>query len=258
MSSLRLEVSPTLTDPVAVFAFSGWNDAGDAASTALSYLQDASQSVALGTVDSESYFDFTVKRPEVRYGPGGAREISWPNFDFRYGSAGLSRDLVSGSGPEPHFRWQEFCDQFVHLLYELGTRRVALLGAFLADVLYSLPVQVTGFATAPDTVLDLGLTTSKYEGPTGIVGVLSARLLDEGFEVASLWAGLPHYINAAPNPRGALALVQKVTRFLDFKVDEAPLSKAAADYEERVSTLVANDPALSEYVKELKRREFAQ
>ena len=135
---------------------------------------------------------------------------------------------------------------------------MALLGAFFADVLYSLRVQITGFATDPKVVFDLDLKTSNYEGPTGIVGVLSTRLQDEGFDVASMWAGLPHYVNASPNPRGSLALVQKVTNFLDLKVDELPLSKAAADYEERISALVASDPNLAEYVKELKRREFAQ
>ena len=258
MSSLRLEVTPTLSDPAAVLAFSGWNDAGDAASSALRYLQDATQSVTLGIIDPEVFFDFTVRRPEVRYGEGKIREIEWPEFSLQYGNAGASRDLVTGIGPEPHLRWREYCDQFIDLLHELGVRRVALLGAYLADVLYSLPVQVTGFATDEELMRTLGLQASSYEGPTGIVGVLSTRLRDEGFEVASLWAGLPHYINAAPNPRGALALIQKLTRFLSLKIDEAPLAKAAAEYEERVSALVASDPALSEYVKELKRREFAQ
>ena len=258
MSSTDFQPNSVPSAPVAIFAFSGWNDAGDAGSTALGYIQRASNSTVFSKIDSQDYFDFTVKHPEVSYRLDGSRDISWPDFEFQRGQSGFSQELITGLGAEPHFRWNEYCDRFVTLLHELGVRRVALLGAFLADVLYSLPVQIAGFATDSKVVFDLDLKTSNYEGPTGIVGVLSTRLQDEGFDVASMWAGLPHYINAAPNPRGALALVQKVTNFLEFKVDELPLSKAAADYEERISALVASDPNLTEYVKELKRREFAQ
>jgi len=258
VSSKDLKTKSEPQAPVAIFAFSGWNDAGDAGTTALGYIQKASNSSVFSKIDSQGYFDFTVTRPEVSYQPDGSRLISWPDFEFQQGFCGFSQELITGFGAEPHFRWNEYCDRFVNLLKELGVQRVALLGAFLADVLYSLPVQITGFATDPKVVFDLDLKTSNYEGPTGIVGVLSTRLQDEGFDVASMWAGLPHYVNASPNPRGALALVQKVTNFLDLKVDELPLSKAAADYEERISALVASDPNLAEYVKELKRREFAQ
>lgn len=258
MDSVRLDVTPTLHEPDAVLAFTGWNDAGDAASSAVRYLQDATQSVRLGILDPEEYFDFTVRRPEVSLGPGAVRTVSWPNYEFRYGSAGMTGDLITGIGPEPHLRWRAYCDQFANLLRDVGARKVVLLGAFLADVLYSLPVQVTGFAADETVMKDLALKSSNYEGPTGIVGVLATHLRDAGFEVASFWAGLPHYINATPNPRGALALLQKVTRYLEFRVDDGPLSKAAAEYEQRVSSLVASDPALAEYVKELKRREFAQ
>ena len=133
-----------------------------------------------------------------------------------------------------------------------------LLGAFLADVLYSRPVRVSGFATRPERLEHLGVEPSGYEGPTGIVGVLAERLRRQGVEVVSLWVGLPHYIAVTPNPRGALALVEKVAELLDLPLDAAPLERAALEFEEQISKLVASDPALVDYVKELKRREFAQ
>ena len=212
----------------------------------------------LATIDPEEFFDFTVRRPEVRIGEGAVREIEWPRFELRYANAGPGHDLVLGIGPEPHFRWRRYLDELVGLLHETGVRRVALLGSFLADVLYSRPARVVGFASDPKLLERLAVEPSGYEGPTGIVGVLGSELARAGFEVASLWVGLPHYINAAPNPRGALALLQKLTEYLDFRVDAAPLAREAAEFENRVSEMVAADPALTEYVKVLKRREFAQ
>ena len=133
-----------------------------------------------------------------------------------------------------------------------------MLGAYLADVLYSLPVRVTGTGDGTQRLEEIAVEPSAYEGPTGIVGVLAERFREEGLETISLWAGLPHYISVTPNPRGTLALVQKVAELLDLPVDQAPLERAAADFETQVSRLVAEDPALAEYVRQLKRREFAQ
>ncbi|HBZ72598.1 MAG TPA: hypothetical protein DEP35_23840 [Deltaproteobacteria bacterium] len=137
-------------------------------------------------------------------------------------------------------------------------RQAVLLGAFLADVVYSRPVHVTGFATRPEELARLLVQPSAYQGPTGIVGVLAERLEEEGVRVMSLWAGLPHYISTSPNPRGALALVKHLCEYLGFRIDESDLTKAAAEFEERTTALVASDPELSDYVKQLKRREFAQ
>jgi predicted ATP-grasp superfamily ATP-dependent carboligase len=131
-----------------------------------------------------------------------------------------------------------------------------MLGSYLADVVYSQPVQVTGFASRPETLEALGVSVSSYQGPTGIVGVLADRLEREGLDVISLWAALPHYINVRPNPRGALALVRKLVRCLDLKFDDQALSASALEFEERISRLVAGDPELRDYVKQLKRREF--
>lgn len=258
MEAVRLDFIPDFSSPSAVFAFSGWNDAGAAASTAIQFLEDAMQAKPLGHVDPEEFFDFTVQRPEVAFGESGAREIYWPTFDFSCGRIGSGCDLVTGTGPEPHLRWRTFAEQIIQLMRKLDVKRVVFLGAFLVDVLYSLPVQVTGFAKDPKLLERLNLTTSNYQGPTGVVGVLANCLQEEGFEVVSLWAGLPHYINTIPNPRGALALVQVVANYLALKIDVGSLSRAGAEYEQRVSSLVAADPDLSEYVKDLKRREFEQ
>jgi predicted ATP-grasp superfamily ATP-dependent carboligase len=135
---------------------------------------------------------------------------------------------------------------------------VVLLGAYLADVVYSRPVAVSGFATKPEWLAELGVQPSRYEGPTGVVGVLGERFREDGLDVLSLWAGLPHYVNASPNPRGALALLQKLVTCLDLKLDLAPLQSQAAEFEQNVSEMVSADPELSEYVRQLKRREFAQ
>lgn len=251
-------VRPALRDASLVLAFEGWNDAGAAGSTAVAFLEDAVHAVPLGEIDCEEFLDFTVTRPNVRSDASGARAIDWPKVVFRFGSADASRELVLGTGPEPHLRWRAFCASCSELARAVGVRRVVLLGAYLADVVYSRPVSVTGFASRPGLLEGLGVSPSSYEGPTGVVGVLGEQLAAEGLEVVSLWAGLPHYINASPNPRGALALVQKLGDLLELKLDLHGLALQAAEFEERVSQLVAADPELGEYVRALKKREFAQ
>ena len=255
---LRLEVVPSLAAPSLLLAFEGWNDAGEAASGAARYLADALASAPLGTLDPENFYDFTVQRPEVRLDAAGQRRIEWPAYAFRYAVVPGRCELVTGIGPEPHLRWRAFVEELIELARQLRVRRVVLLGAFLADVLYSRPVRVSGFGSEGALPPELGIQPTGYEGPTGIVGVLASRFLEAGFETVSLWAGLPHYIGVSPNPRGMLALVQTSSQVLDLPIDQAPLERDAAEFETRVSQLVASDPALSEYVRELKKREFAQ
>jgi proteasome assembly chaperone (PAC2) family protein len=255
---LRIHVEPTLRDPAMVLAFEGFNDAGEAATTALRYVSDAIRSVPLADLDAEEFYDFTVRRPNLVLDQKKARKVVWPRNQFRFGSIDASRELVIGQGVEPHLRWRSFSDHIARLARELGVKRVVLLGAYLADVVYSRPVRVTGFAADRQELEGLGVEASAYEGPTGIVGVLGERFQNEGIRVMSLWAGLPHYINASPNPRGALALLQVLTQCLDFRMDAEPLRRQAAEFEDRISQLVAGDSELSEYVKQLKRRDFAQ
>ncbi len=255
---LRLFVRPALRDPALVLAFDGWNDAGESATTATRYLAEAIGGVPLAEIDPEEFFDFTVRRPQLVLEQGMLRRIHWPVTEFRYGTFGADRELVTGLGPEPHLRWRRFCDHVLDLVRITGVRKVALLGAYMAEVLYSRPVRVTGFASDPERMTQLGVEPSGYEGATGIIGVLGERLREEKVDVVSLWAGLPHYVSATPNPRGALALIQKLSEYLEIRVDQGPLTRAAAEFEQRISAQIAADPALSEYVRELKRREFAQ
>ena len=249
-------VEPRLQDSALLFAFEGWNDAGEAATSALGFINEAIHAAPLAQIDPEEFYDFTVSRPEVSLSPDLRRSIRWPSNTFRFGPVSDSRELVTCLGVEPHLRWRSFCDCMVDIVRKVGVERVVMLGSYLADVVYSQPVPVTGFASRPELLEALGVSVSSYQGPTGIVGVLADRLESEGLEVVSLWAGLPHYINVRPNPRGALALLRKLERCLDLKFDDQVLSARALEFEEKISRLVAGDPELRDYVKQLKRREF--
>lgn len=256
--ALTLHVDPHLSDATLVAAFEGWNDAGQAATSAARYVEDALRCAPLADIDGEAFLDLTVRRPTVRRGRDGRRCIDWPSTRFSYGSPSATRELVVATGVEPHLHWRAYCDLFAGLVAHLGVRRVVLLGAYVAEVVYSRPVSVTGFATETKLLDEIGVAPSQYEGPTGIVGVLGDRLHEDGVEVVSLWAGLPHYITAAPNPRGALALLDRAAACLGIAVDAEPLRSEAAAFEQKISALVSEDPDLSEYVRQLKKREFAQ
>ncbi len=256
--ALCMHVEPDLREPTLIACFEGWNDAGEAASTAVRYVADAIQAVPLANIDPEEFYDFTVQRPHVLLDADGKRQIEWPENEFRFGSLDPTREVVTAIGVEPHFRWQTFSGLIARLVQQLDVRRVVLLGAYMADVVYSRPVQVVGFASQENVLDEIGVEPTRYQGPTGIVGVLADRLQRDQVDVVSLWAGLPHYITVSPNPRGALALLQKLGALLDLKIDDLPLQKSAAEFEQRISSLVSSDPQLADYVRQLKRREFAQ
>ncbi|HEY5656212.1 MAG TPA: PAC2 family protein [Myxococcota bacterium] len=256
--ALRMHVRPTLNEAALVAAFEGWNDAGEAATCAVRYLAEAIRAVPLASIDCEEFLDLTVRRPVLHIGSRGERKVEWPRTEFSYGSVDASRELVLCQGIEPHVQWRRYVDLVAEVVSRLNIRRVILLGAYVADVVYSRPVTVTGFATSARMLEEIGVAPSRYQGPTGIVGVLGERLEQQGVAFASLWAGLPHYISAAPNPRGALALLQVASAALGIKIDDEPLREDAADFEERISAIVSADPELAEYVRQLKRREFAQ
>jgi len=262
-AALRFHVRPTLHDPALLVALEGWNDAGEAATTALRFVAGGIGAAPLAEIDPEEYFDFTVRRPLVEVEEGVARGLEWPVCRFAFGAAPPAagagpRDLVTCHGAEPHLRWREWSDHLLHLVDALRIRRVVLLGAFLGEVLYSRPVEVTGVASDPALLAALGVAPVRYSGPTGMIGVLGQRLRDRGCRVAALWAGLPHYVEVSPNARGALALLEHALPFLGVRLDLEPLRSDARECEDRISALVSGDPELSEYVRELKRREFAQ
>jgi predicted ATP-grasp superfamily ATP-dependent carboligase len=254
---LRFHVRPALREPSLVIALEGWNDAGEAATTAARWIADQTKAVPLAQIDPEEFYDFTVRRPHVTVEDGIVQRLEWPTTRFLFASH-AGRDVVVGVGVEPHLRWRAWSDAVLRAAREIGVRRVALLGSYLADVLYSRPVGVTAVASDEDLLGRFDLEAVRYGGPTGMVGLLGVRLREAGCEVLALWAGLPHYIPLAPNARGALALVERVAPFLGLALDTEPLRRSAEDCEQRVSQMVSADPELAEYVRELKRREFAQ
>lgn len=253
-----MHVQPILGEPTLILAFEGWNDACESASGALHFTNEFLRGVPLADIDPDEYYDFTVLRPEVQYKAGRSGPIAWPSTEFRYGVTEEGLELITGRGIEPHLRWRSYCDAVVELAVDMGVRRCLMLGAYLADVVYSQPVVVTGYASDPALLERFEIVPTSYDGVTGIVGVIANALVQEGIEVLSIWVGLPHYISATPNPRGALALLRKVSQYLETPLDLEKLKDDALRFEEEISKIVASDEELSEYVKELKRRDFAQ
>jgi proteasome assembly chaperone (PAC2) family protein len=254
---LRWHARPTLREPLLVLSFEGWNDAGESATTAAQYLAAQLDADDFAEIDPEHFFDFTVRRPNVTVEDGLVTDFEWPWSRFLHATHGGS-DLVVGVLIEPHLRWRLYADQILALVDALGVKRVVMLGAYLADVLYSRPVGITAVASDPALLERHRLEATRYAGPTGVVGHLGWLLRERGLEVMALWAGLPHYLHVAPNPRGALALLERTLPILDVKLDLEPLRTAASECEQRMSQMVSGDPELAEYVRELKRREFAQ
>jgi proteasome assembly chaperone (PAC2) family protein len=252
MDHVLWESRPSLRRPVLLAAFEGWNDAGDAASSAVRYLRDRWQAKPFATIDPEEFFDFSSTRPLVGLDDDLAREIVWPSNELSAASLpGTSRDVVVLLGTEPQLKWRTFTGELVQVATSLGVELVVTLGALLADVAHTRPVRVTGTAADNELVQRLGLTRSTYEGPTGIVGVLHEAFSRAGIPSASLWAAVPHYVAATPSPKASLALVERAARLLSTSLFTADLQVMAADYERQVSEVVDSDDDVSAYVRRL-------
>ncbi|MGQ0743173.1 MAG: PAC2 family protein [Acidimicrobiales bacterium] len=252
MDHVRWHDHPPLRRPVLVAAFEGWNDAGDAASAAASYLSERWGAKCFASIDPEDFFDFSSTRPEVRLSGGITREILWPTNEFLAASLpDAPGDVVLLLGNEPQLRWRTFTDQVVAVAQALDVSLVVTLGALLADVPHTRPVKITGTAGDEDLVARLGLTRSTYEGPTGIVGVLHDACNRAGVPSASLWAAVPHYVAATPSPKASLALIERASLLLSAPVIAADLATRALDYERQVSEIVASDDDVAAYVKRL-------
>ncbi len=253
MQPLRWNYRPDhLRAPALVCGFKGWNDAGDAASSAVSFVGDALGAREFATIDPEDFYDFQATRPQIKLDDAQVRSIEWPDvrlYEVRIPRA--PRDLILLSGYEPSFRWRTFTGLIVELAEAIGVQLVVTLGALLADVPHSRPVSVTGFATDPTLVSRLTLTQSSYEGPTGIVGILHDACRTAGLPSASLWAAVPHYIAASPNPKAALALIRKLEGLVGVVVDAGELESASADYERQVNAAVQHDPDIQAFVEKL-------
>jgi predicted ATP-grasp superfamily ATP-dependent carboligase len=250
---LRWERRPDgLRAPAMVCAFKGWNDAADAASTALTFMGGALDAERFATIDAEEFFDFQATRPQIRLTEGRTREISWPDIElFEVKVPRAPRDLVLVSGAEPSMKWRTFCGVVTDLAEALGVQLVVTLGALLADVPHSRPISITGFASDAALTDKLQLSPSSYEGPTGITGALHAAAGSAGLPSASLWAAVPHYIAATPNPKAALALVRKLETLVGITVDASSLEEAAGDYERQVNRAVQSDPDIQAFVERL-------
>jgi predicted ATP-grasp superfamily ATP-dependent carboligase len=253
MPPLQWESRPDgLRAPALVCAFKGWNDAGDAASAALSFIGASLGASRFATIDPEEFYDFQATRPRIRVVEGGTREITWPAIEvFAAHVPRAPRDLILLQGSEPSMRWRTFSGLVVDLAEALGTQMVVSLGALLADVPHSRPVGVTGLASEPSLVTRLNVSATSYEGPTGIVGVLHSACSEAGIPTASLWASVPHYVAAAPNPKAALALVRHLEQLVGVSVDAGELESAAADYERQVNLAVQSDPDVQAFVERL-------
>ena len=252
---LRVYERPALERPVLIGAFRGWNDGGQAATLAAGYLARQWGARKFAEIDPELFVDFQATRPHVTLEDGATRKIEWPeNVFYRARIPGTSRDAVILVGVEPNYRWRTFTGLVSELSRDLGVELVVTLGARLADVPHTRPSPVTGAATDPKLVDELGLQLSRYEGPTGIVGVLLDACRREGIPSVSLWAAVPHYVSLAPSPRAARALCERLGGVLGVGVEVAELAEAETSYVEQVSEAVASDEDTAAYVSELEQR----
>jgi len=252
---LRVFELPDLTRPVLIAAFRGWNDGGQGASLAGGYLAKIWGAERFAEIDAEGFYDFQSTRPHVSLVDGLTRQIEWPeNAFFHASTPGLGRDAVILLGIEPSLRWRSFSGLVTGLAQDLGVELVVTLGSLLADVPHTRPAPVTGSASDAELVAQLGLEPSRYEGPTGIVGVLHDSFRQAGVPSASLWAAVPHYVSLAPSPRAALALCDRLGTLIGSEIDTGELREAADRYSEQVSEAVASDEETSAYVTELEER----
>jgi proteasome assembly chaperone (PAC2) family protein len=250
---------PQLRAPVLVCSFRGWNDAAAAASTALTAVGDALDSELIARVDAEDYFDFQATRPTITLTEGQARHIEWPQNNLIAARVpAADHDLVLLDGTEPNLRWRTFSETIATAADALGVEMVITLGALIAEVSHTLPVPITGLASDETLVEELDLQRSNYEGPTGIVGVVHDSCRQAGMTSASLWAAVPHYIAAVPNPKAALALLRRLEGLTGIAVEATELEEEATSYEEQIDRAVAANPEIEELVEKIEAEQSEQ
>jgi proteasome assembly chaperone (PAC2) family protein len=242
-----------LRRPVLLLAFGGWNDAAEAATNTVRFLRSAWNGSPYATLDGEEFYHFGLSRPLVRFVPGTSeREIVWPDTEFSHcRAAGLARDVLIGVGTEPHLRWKTYCATVLEMARELEVGLIVTLGALLAEVPHTRPIRLTGFATDPELGTILGVKPTRYEGPTGIVGVLSSAARAAGFATASLWANVPHYVAGVENPKATLALLHRVNRLFDGPLDLGELEEAAKQFDAQLAQVLAQNRKVASYVRKL-------
>ncbi len=249
---------PELRNPVVVAAFAGWNDAADAATTAIKFLIDRWKPVKFAEIEPEEFYDFTETRPMVHASKGVQRIISWPSNQFlAYVASNGDRDIILYLGIEPQLKWKTFTSTFLEVCKRFNVTEVMLLGAFLANIPHSMEVPVSGFSSNPEMLerlLEIDVHSSRYEGPTGMVGVLHDTFRNANIPVSSLWAAAPHYLAATPNIKVTAALLTYLNTFLSFDLDLSDIQSDALHFEEQITRLVARDPEASAYVRKLEEQ----
>ncbi len=249
---IELDGLPELDGPVLIAAFEGWNDAGESATGAVEHLEDVWRAEQVAELDPEDYYDFQVNRPDVGLDPDGERFITWPSTRISVCRLpGHARDVVIVRGIEPSMRWRTYCTELMALSHELGVELVVTLGALLADTPHTRPVPVSGTSSDPGLIASLGVEPSRYEGPTGIVGVFQDACQRSGIPSMSVWAAVPHYVAQPPCPKATLALLHKIEDLLDFTVPMGDLPEEARAWERGVDELAEDDEEVAEYVRSL-------
>ena len=250
---------PALRNPIMVLGFSGWNDAGEAATGTIEHLlsvwQDVDNEVVpelIADIESEDYYDFQVNRPHIFVDDSQIRNITWPTTEiFGIALPHFDRDLVIVKGTEPSMRWKTFVREILDLADDLEVSLVITLGSLLADVPHSRPIGVSGSGAHPELAKRLGVEVSRYEGPTGILGIIGDACMRRGIDAISLWAAIPHYASSSPSPKASLALVNALEDFLDVDIPLADLAEAADEWEKDVTEMAKEDSDVAEYVKAL-------
>jgi proteasome assembly chaperone (PAC2) family protein len=247
------EAHPDLRDPLLVAAFEGWNDAGDAATAAADWLVEKSHAQRFATVDSDEHIDYQSRRPQVELVDGVARAIHWPAHDY-YAATFGERDLVVLRAVEPNVRWKDYCNTVLSVASEMGCSMVVTFGALLGDVPHTRRIRVTGTATDAALVGDLGLVPSRYEGPTGIVGVLHDACREAGVRSVSLWAPVPHYVATPPNPPATRALLERFGTLAEVRLELGGLEQLVDIWRAQVDRAIADNDEVQTYVRELEAR----
>lgn len=258
-SPLRVEELPSaLRRPVLVVAFSGWNDAAESATSAARVLCRVWPTQPAAAIEPEEFYHFGLTRPEVRFRKDApdVREVRWPTVEFlRSDEPALARDVIVGIGIEPHLKWRTFCGHILDFARIARVSMVITLGALLADVPHTRPIRVSGVASDPELRRRFQTAATRYEGPTGIIGVLNDACRQAGVPAVSLWANVPHYISEVSNPHAVLALVRRVLEFLDWPADLSELDEAAREFDRQLGRIMDQKPEVAKFVRELEGRQ---
>jgi proteasome assembly chaperone (PAC2) family protein len=259
MEPLKIHSMPaTFRRPILILAFTGWNDAAEAATTAARYLTASFSGEKFAEIDPEEFYHFGLSRPYVRFKAGSEteREVIWPVTEFSIAqTADLSRDLIVGVAPEPHLRWRTYCETVLQLARMCEVSLVLTLGALLAEVPHTKPVRLVGSASDPELAARFGLRPTRYEGPTGIVGVLNTFCRERELPTASLWANVPHYISGIENPKASLALVKRVLALLGAETDLSDLDEAGRQFDQNLKEIVAQNAKIKNYIAKLEAKD---